>query len=267
MRSASSSRIQQLVLSIFFMMEFPATESLTLHVFFDEVVGLRVESEADDADSPPAIVLNDLLAPLGLDSQDCNLNQFVLPMVTPSQRFHCPGLERTSTHWTSWDTKLDQFHAYHLLILNQDVFSNVKAEAEALEFSISFGPPGGDLRCRSILHIHVLDMTELVDLCGRLMLTAPPGASQYALPPSLRHAARLWVSIGNTGSTEPWIGSCARVTAKTTQPRAGGRNLISSSTCSFRSSWSRPFLTRRSGNFDRVYGHFAFSPFHLMWSQ
>ena len=149
-------------------MEFPATESLTLHVFFDEVAGLRVEAEADDEEGPPAITLNDLLAPLGLDSQDCNLNQFVLPMVTPSQRFHCPGLEHTSTHWTSWDTKLDQFHAYHFLILNQEIFSNVKDSTEALEFSICFGPPGGALRCRSILHIRVLDMTELVDLCGRL---------------------------------------------------------------------------------------------------
>ena len=150
------------------LMAFPPTESLTLHIFFDEVVGRRVETEPDDEDGPVAIILNDPLAPLGLDSQDCNLNQFVLPMIAPSQRSQCPVLEHTSTHWTSWDTKLDQWHSYHLLILNQDVFANIKAEAEALEFSLSFGPPGGDLRCRSILHIHMLDMTELVDLCGRL---------------------------------------------------------------------------------------------------
>ena len=147
------------------MMDFPPTQSLTLHVFYDKVVGPR-SSQEDVTNS--AITLNDVLGPLGLDSGECNVNQLILAMITPSQRFHCPGLEHSGTNWTSWDTKLDQYHAYHLLLLDKDLFSTVKANAEALDFSLSFGPPGGELRCRSLLHLHVLDMSELVDLCGRL---------------------------------------------------------------------------------------------------
>lgn len=114
-------------------------------------------------------VLNDVMGMFdNFDGMDCDLNDYVFPMLTPMNQMLSPPVENMTNLWAAWDEPLAENRRIHLAIVHVPLFSAMIQAARAHGFSYTVGTPAPANQLRTILECHLIPQTEWIDLFGRL---------------------------------------------------------------------------------------------------
>ena len=114
-------------------------------------------------------IINDVLQIFdNFDGMDCDINDYVFPMLTPLNHMLAPSVESMNSHWAAWDDPLSEDKRIHLAVLHVPLFAAMMRAGRACGFSWTVGNPTPATRLQTVLECHLIPQTEWVELCGRL---------------------------------------------------------------------------------------------------
>lgn len=102
------------------------------------------------------------------DGMDCDLNDYVFPMLTPLNQMLPPSVESMTSLWAAWDEPLAENKRIHLAILHVPLFVAMIQAARSCGFSWTVGTPTPANQLRTVLECHLIPQTEWIELFGRL---------------------------------------------------------------------------------------------------
>ena len=114
-------------------------------------------------------ILNDVLGMFQFfDGMDCDVNEYIFPMLTPLQQMNPPSIEQMTSFWAAWDEPLSELRRVHLAVVQPDLFAAMTDAARASGFSWTIGTPNAANQLETRLECHLIPPTEWIEFCGRL---------------------------------------------------------------------------------------------------
>ena len=73
------------------------------------------------------------------DGMDCDINDYVFPMLTPLNHMLAPSVESMNSHWAAWDDTLSEDKRIHLAVLHVPLFAAMLRAGRAYQSKTTSG--------------------------------------------------------------------------------------------------------------------------------
>ena len=113
-------------------------------------------------------IFSDVLTIFDMETVECEINNFLYPMLTNHNRMLAPAIESMPDYWAAWDDPITEDQRLHIAVLDIPLYSQMLQSARACGFAWTFGNPPLGNELRTVLEVHLVPNTELIELFGRL---------------------------------------------------------------------------------------------------
>ena len=113
-------------------------------------------------------IFGDVLTVFDMETLDCDINNFLFPMLTDHNRMLAPSIESMTEFWSAWAEPITEDKRLHLAVLDIPLYNQMLQSARACGFAWTFGSPTPGNVLRTALEVHLVPSTEVIELFGRL---------------------------------------------------------------------------------------------------
>ena len=127
------------------------------------VISFSVEPEHPEA------IVDHVLPFIGFGNTECEVNEYIFPMLTGHYFMFAPRLEACNSRWCPWDESLDPEKRLHFLVTEVGLYVRIQEHLTRHNFVITLPTSSNPDMVKTMpFEVHLLLHIETIELLGRM---------------------------------------------------------------------------------------------------